>query len=206
VHLYSENGSHLGWFDKDTAIRVTKGLEHVVYAMACCEEKPDNKILPCFVKGTVYIGMSTGKQFDKKNKKYPGSVQMNSTKRMFKHNEHMYNPKTMDKKYRLFHETYELFHDRNPDLPNPNLKIWYSFSIPNKDMKEILMKSFLHMVEDEFIYFYIKEFDMVPIMNLDHKLATDFELNNTNFVDRRIPNTISHAVMRGNRLTEFIAA
>jgi hypothetical protein len=125
---------------------------------------------------------------------------------MFQHNKHLYNPKTKDKKYRLFHEKYALFHNDDPDFPNTDLKVWYSLSIPNKDMNEILTKAFMHMVEDEYIYFYIKTFGNVPVMNLDHKSSSENIKDKSNRVDRRVPNTLSHDVMKGNTLSEFLVA
>jgi hypothetical protein len=206
MHLYSENGRHIGWFDKNSVIQATKGLPNVIYGLACSKEKPDNSVLPCFYEDTFYIGMSGGMHYDKKNRKYPGSIQMNSTKRMFQHNKHLYNPRTKDKKYRLFHEKYALFHNDDPDLMNSELRVWYSLSIPNKDMNEILTKAFMHMVEDEYIYFYIKTFGNVPVMNLDHKSSSEKIQNKSNRVDRRVPNTLSHDVMKGNTLSEFLVA
>ena len=206
MHLYTENGRHHGWFDKDSAIQVTKGLRDVIYGLACSDKKPDNIILPCFFENTFYIGMSGGMYHDKKNKMYPGGIQMNATKRLLSHNKHLYNPKTPIEKYQLFHKQYNLFEKGDPDLRNHDLQIWYSISTPDKEANDIMSKSFLHLVEDEFIYFYAKKFGYHPIMNLDHKSNSPRIKNKQNSNSKRVNGSLSQRVMEGNTLCDFFVA
>ena len=199
MRLYEENGRHIGWFDKDAALRMTKNLFSVVYALACTKNKPDNSILPCFFEDTFYFGKSHGASFDKKNRSYPGVIQTNPHGRLKAHNAQLYNPNTEDDKY-------QLFENKDPDLRNNNLCIWYSLSIPRADMSDIEIPVFLDVVEKEYSFLYTKTFKRTPLINLDQKSETEIKKTpGLEKKDRRVPNTLSHAVMNGNTLSEFLS-
>ncbi len=205
MRLYEENGRHIGWFDRDTALRVTKNLFSVVYALACSKIKPDNSILPCFFEDSFYFGKSHGASFDKKNRSYPGVVQTNPHGRLKAHNAQLYNPNTEDDKYRLFHDKYQLFENNDPDLRNNNLCIWYSLSIPRVDMSEIEIPVFLDSVEKDYCFLYTKTFKRTPLINLDQKSATEIK-KTPGLKSRRVPNTLSYNVMNGSTLSDFLVA
>lgn len=194
-----KRGKHIGWFDKDSAIRLTKGTAHVCYALACSEKKPNNRYLPSEVEDTFYIGKSSGMRYDIKTKGKLGYIMMNPNKRLLDHNTKLYNPNTEDKKYRLFHDKYQMH-------INKELRIWYSITVPNPDMSELHCLSYIPFQEAEYILDYVENFDHDPLMNLDRKSDSPFILDEVDKNNRRVEGSLSSTVMEGNTLRSFFVA
>lgn len=195
---YETDSIHLGWFDKDTALQVAKNHRYAVYALACSVNKPDNSIPPCHFEDTFYVGQSTGLQFDKKRKNRPGYIFTNLTKRLIQHNTRLYDPTTKEKKYKLFHDRYNM-------VENRELRIWYSLTIP-KPMPDIQIKSYILTQESEYVLLYTRKFERTVLSNLDHK--TDSETIQT-IEDKNVKrkkNTLSGKVMTGNNLISHFVA
>ena len=166
--LYNENGQHLGWFVWSDALRTSKHINYAVYALAFCENMPSNKLLPCQVEDTIYVGLAGGKLFDKKHRTATGgSVETYLTKRFLAHNSQLNDAKKVkEEKYKAFHEVH------TPTL-NKHKQLFYSISIPPNDMKKDLVRSFLHLCEDEYIFLYGKNFGGPPVMNIEQALTSE---------------------------------
>ena len=189
MYLHNENGKHLGWFNWNKALELSKSVEYAVYALAFSDKKPDDSLLPCHFKDTVYIGIAGGKCFDKKNRSATGgSIQTYLTKRLISHNASIKNyQNSKEKKYKLFNEIHV------PTL-NRMKSMYYSISVPPKDMNTNLVRSFIALCESEYIWTYAKKFDDVPLMNVAHREDTN-----------RIVGSISHGIMTGRNLVDFIS-
>jgi hypothetical protein len=188
MYLYNENGQHLGWFTWNDALTLSKHVDYAIYALAFSKDMPNEKLLPCQVEDTIYVGMAGGKLFDKKNRTATGgSVQTYLTKRLLSHNVQLNDArKVKEEKYKIFHETYA------PTL-NPEKQLFYSVSIPNKSMNITMTRSFLALCESEYIWNYCKNFNRVPLMNLSHEHKPE----------KRQPNSISGRVMNSPNLVGF---
>ena len=189
MYLHNENGEHLGWFTWNDALRTSKHIDYAIYALAFSKDMPRHKMLPCQVEETIYVGLAGGKLFDKKNRTATGgSVQTYLTKRLISHNVQLRNAnKVKEEKYKIFHETH------TPIL-NPEKQLFYSISIPNKNMNPIGMRSFLHLCEQEYIWNYYKNFYNPPLMNLENQYS----------LEKRKPNSISGRVMNSPSLIPFV--
>jgi len=182
MYLYNENGEHLGWFTWNHALAVSKHTDYAIYALAFCKDMPSQKMLPCQVEETIYVGIAGGKCFDKKNKTATGgSVQTYLTKRFIAHNVQLNDfNKVKEEKYKIFHETHV------PTL-NRHKQLFYSVSIPNKKMNPSMIRSFLALCESEYIWTYCKNFNNVPLMNLSHEHKP--EKRKLNSVSERVMNS-----------------
>lgn len=186
--LYNENGQHLGWFVWGDALRISKHIDYAVYALAFCENMPSNKLLPCQVEDTIYVGLAGGKLFDKKHRTATGgSVETYLTKRLLTHNSQLNDlKKVREQKYKIFHETHA------PEL-NRHKQLFYSISIPPEGMKKNMIRSFLHLCEKEYIFMYCKNFDGSPIMNIEQRLEEE----------NRKQGSVSKRVMESPSLTHL---
>ena len=189
MYLHNENGKHLGWFTWNNALDMSKSIDYAIYALAFSDKKPDNSVLPCHCKDTVYIGIAGGKYFDKKNRTaLGGSIQTYLTKRFLDHNTNIKNyHNAKERKYKLFNEVHV------PAL-NRMKSMYYSISVPPKDMDSSLVRSFISLCESEYIWTYAKKFDDVPLMNVAHREDTS-----------RVVGSISHNIMTGRNLIDFIS-
>lgn len=194
---FETDSIHLGWFDRDAVLQICKNHRYAVYGLACSVNKPDNSIPPCYFEDTFYIGQSTGLQFDKKTKTRPGYIFTNLTKRIIQHNVKLYNSNTQEKKYKLFHDRYNM-------KDNRELRIWYSLTVPKK-MPDVEIKPYILTQESEYILLYSRKFERSVLSNLDHKTDSESIKVITDKNVKREKGTLSERVMTGNNLIGFLA-
>ena len=176
MYLNHGGGKSLGWFTKSELYKFYQNIHGAVYSFSFCDKKPDDKVLPYELEDTFYVGISGGKKgvstmtYDlKDNNTGRGMLYTNFAKRMKTHfsNFEKYDNFT-ENKYELFHEKY------HPHL-NKNKQIYVNLCLPGPETKDVMIRSYMSLVESEFIYLYGLRFDTLPLMNLAEQEGKKFK-------------------------------
>jgi hypothetical protein len=157
------------WTTRDNVYNYTNSIPAAVYAYAWCKEQPSNKTLPYELEETFYTGMAGGMEddyiADKKNiDSDKMSLQTLVHQRLKKHNSYFSNPLANfhgeERKYNLYHETYNPFTTVDKTL-------YICLLVPKPHIKKEEIRSYISLVESEIMVQYSIRFGHgVPLLNL----------------------------------------
>ena len=174
------------WVTRDNVYNYTNSIPAAVYAYAWCKTQPDNKTWPHEVEDMFYVGMAGGLENDYiGDKKNPDrekiSLQTLVHQRIKKHNSYFSNPNTdfgaEEKKYRLYHETYNPFTTMDKTL-------YIALLVPKSHLEKRDIRSIISLIESEqMVQYSIRHGHGVPLLNL---------AESTNNKSRKIENSHSN--------------
>ena len=180
-----------GWLTKEEAYSIADRLHAATYAIAFCEIRPEQTMLPKECKDVFYIGKSGGSDsianlfYDQKNKKNKKGRTYTLLKlRIKKHMQELVKDEPSEEKYKFFKEYYQ------PHL-NRKKQFFISFCIP-ENVNEDLKRSWIGAKEQELILDYGYRFGKPPLLNLE-SLDPEFKKKNNS-----ISNSYINSLINGN--------